>query len=421
MNRRQFLKTLPAIGIGVAGVTGAQYWPEQGLMNQCLSNLPESAMRHPLMQTIWEGIDPTQVWDCHTHLVGSGDSGSGAWFSPDMDSLWHPLLRLQKLFYMNAGCVHEAPGKMDASYIERLHNLLDGMRPGCKAMLLAFDWRHNADGKPVPEHSIFHTPNAYAAEMARRHPTYFEWVASIHPYRPDCVEALEQAVRDGAKAIKWLPSAMGIDPASKRCDKFYDALAASGLPIISHAGRELAVQGGDQNDGNPLKLRRAMDHGVRVVIAHCASDGDDVDLDKGENGPRVKSFELFARLMDEPRYEKLVYADISALTQFNRAWALKTVLRRSEWHNRLLNGSDYPLPGVMPLLSAGDMADMGLLDKSAVPWLKEVRAHNPLLFDFALKRLLKLDRQRFPVSVFETRKFFEVAEHATEPGSSNDQ
>ena len=137
-------------------------------------------------------------------------------------------------------------------------------------------------------------------------------------------------MKDGARGIKWLPSAMGIDPASPRCDRFFEALAQTGLPVISHAGRELAVQGGSQDDGNPLKLRRAMDHGVRVVVAHCASDGDDVDLDKSADGPRVKSFELFARLMDEPRYEQFCYADISALTQFNRAWALKTVLQRSE-------------------------------------------------------------------------------------------
>jgi len=407
MNRRQFLKTLPALGIGAAGLSAAAYWPEQGLLNQCRSNLPESVTRHPLMQTVWDGIDPAQVWDCHTHLVGSGDSGSGAWFSPEMDSLWHPILRLQKLFYMNAGCVHEAPGRMDQSYIERLHNLIDGMAPGFKVMLLAFDWRHDENGKPDEKHSIFHIPNAYAAGMARLYPSYFEWAASIHPYRKDCVDALQQAARDGARAIKWLPSAMDIDPASPRCDRFYDALAQTGLPLISHAGRELAVQGDSQDDGNPLKLRRAMDHGVRVVVAHCASDGNDVDLDKGANGPRVKSFELFARLMDEARYEELCYADISALTQFNRAWALKTVLQRSDWHSRLLNGSDYPLPGVMPLFSAGDMAKIGLLDQAAVTWLKEVRAHNPLLFDFALKRLLRLENKSFPISVFETRRFFD--------------
>jgi mannonate dehydratase len=375
-------------------------------MNQCLGPLPTTIASHPLMQTVWQGIDPNQVWDCHTHLVGAGDSGSSAWFNPDMDSPKHPLLRMQKMFYMNAGCVDELKGKLDNSYVERLLHLLEDMPIGSKAMLLAFDWRHDASGKPMREQSIFHIPNAYAAEIARQYPDRFEWAASIHPYRPDAVDALQAAAANGARAIKWLPSAMGIDPASPRCDKFYTALAAVNLPIISHAGRELAVQGGDQNDGNPLKLRRAMDHGVRVVIAHCASDGHDIDFDQGKNGPRVKSFELFARMMDEAKYQKLLYADISALTQFNRAWALKSVLQRREWHSRLLNGSDYPLPGVMPLFSASDMASMGLLDEAAVPWLKDVRAHNPLLFDFALKRLLKLNGQGFPASVFETRKFF---------------
>lgn len=407
MNRRQFLKAVPAFGIGASGLAAFSFWPEQGLFHECLANLPKSVARHPLMQSVWDGIDPSLVWDCHAHLVGSGDSGGGAWFNPEMDSVWHPVLRLQKLFYMNAGCVHEAPGRMDASYVERLHNLIDGMQPGFKVMLLAFDWRYDANGKQDRANSIFHIPNTYTAQLAQQYPDYFEWIASIHPYREDCVEALQQAVKQGARAIKWLPSAMGIDPASPRCDKFYAAVAQAGLPIISHAGRELAVQGGSQDDGNPLKLRRAMDHGVRVVMAHCASDGDDVDLDKGADGPRVKSFDLFARLMDEPRYEKLAYADISALTQFNRAWALKSVLQHTEWHPRLLNGSDYPLPGVMPLFSAGDMAVMGLLDGEAVPFLKDVRAHNPLLFDFALKRLLRFEGRGFPVSTFQTRRFFE--------------
>lgn len=407
MNRRQFIRTLPVLGFSAIGLTAANHWPERGFVHQCLAGLPDTVVRHPLMQVVWDGIDPAQVWDCHTHLVGSGDSGGGAWFSPDMDSLWHPVLRLQKLFYINAGCVHEAPGHMDKSYIERLHNLIDGIKPGFKVMLLAFDWRHDETGKPNPEHSIFHIPNAYAADIAKRAPNYFEWVASIHPYRPDCVEALQQAAQDGARAVKWLPSAMGIDPGSPRCDKFYEAMAQTGLPLISHAGRELAVQGGSQDDGNPLKLRRPMDHGVRVVMAHCASDGDDIDFDKGDNGPRVRSFDLFARLMDDPLYEKLAFADISALTQFNRAWALKRVLQRNEWHVRLLNGSDYPLPGVMPLFSATDMAGMGLLDQAAVPFLKGIKQHNPLLFDFALKRLLKADDKQFPNAVFETRRFFD--------------
>lgn len=407
MNRRRFLQALPAVGLAALGVGAWQHWPKPSLSNPCLAALPQALAQHPLLQSVWQGLDATQVWDSHVHLVGTGDSGSGAWFSPDMDSLWHPILKLQKLFYMNAGCVHEAPGQLDASYVDRLRNLIDGMRPGFKVMLLAFDWNHDASGQPQPAHSIFHIPNAYAAAIAERHPQSFEWVASIHPYRKDAVAALQQAAAQGARAIKWLPSVMGIDPLSARCDGFYRAAAELGLPIISHAGRELAVQGGAQDFGNPLRLRRAMDQGVRVVIAHCASDGDDQDLDQGANGPRVKSYDLFARMMDEPQYRPWLYADISALTQRNRAWALKSVLQRRDWHARLLNGSDYPLPGIMPLFEPSDLAEQGLLPQEAVTLLEQVRGHNPLLFDLACKRLLRLDGTALPASVFETRRFFD--------------
>ncbi len=75
---------------------------------------------------------------------------------------------------------------------------------------------------------------------------------------------------------------------------------ACGIPIVSHAGLERAVIGVDRQDyGNPLRLRRALDAGVRVVVAHCASMGQDRDIDKGPNGPYVDSFELFSRLLDE--------------------------------------------------------------------------------------------------------------------------
>jgi len=180
------------------------------------------------------------------------------------------------------------------------------------------------------------------------------------------------------------------------------------LPIISHAGKEMAVQGGDQDHGNPLRLRRALDHGLKVLVAHCASDGDDIDLDQGVNGQRLKSFYLFARMLDDPRYQKLLFADISALTQVNRAWVLTEVLRRQDWHARLLNGSDYPLPGVMPMFSASGLADKQLLDQSAVPFLQDVRKHNPLLFDFASKRLLHFGDYRFADQVFETRRVFQA-------------
>jgi len=165
------------------------------------------------------------------------------------------------------------------------------------------------------------------------------------------------------------------------------------------------VLGREAHDfGNPLRLRRALEAGVRVVVAHCASMGEDRDLDKGPNGPYVESFALFARVFE--KYSN-AYGDISAMTQVNRAGpALVRTIESSAWHARLLNGSDYPLPGVMPVFSVDYLVSLKLLPESAAQLLRDIRAHNPLLFDFVLKRTLRSNGKAFAAGVFETRGFF---------------
>ena len=359
------------------------------------------------MQAAWEGIDPAKVWDSHAHLAGTGDSGSGIVINPEMESLLSPGQYARRLFYLNAGCAHDARDSVDRAYVERLHNLLDGMA-GTKLVLLAFDRTRDEQGNADEAHTAFYVPDAYARDMARAHPQYFEWAASIHPYAPDALERLAQAKRDGARAVKWLPSAMGIDPASPRCDSFYQGLVRNDIPLISHAGEEKAVAGRGAHDyGNPLRLRRALEAGVRVVVAHCASLGSDRDLDQGPDGPYVDSFSLFSRMMAERAYEKTLFGDVSAMTQINRAGpALRRVIEDESWHPRLLNGSDYPLPGVMPLFSVEQFVSMQMLDERAALVLTEIRQHNPLLFDFVLKRALRSRGKALPPRVFETRAFF---------------
>lgn len=403
MNRRQFLLGAAALSISGMAYAGAKYWPENGIKNQCLSGLPDELAHHPLMQQVWQGIDPTQVWDTHVHLTGTGDGDVGVWMNPNMESWLHPILRVQKNFYMDASCaVH---GQVDLTYVTRMAEIGAEMPAGFKSMLFAFDWFHDEQGQPVKDHSIFHVPNQYTASVASEHSQYFEWVASIHPYRPDALDALDQAHATGARAVKWLPSGMGIDPASPKCDAFYQKLAALNLPLISHTGHESAVQGGDQRHGNPLRMRRALDQGVRVVLAHCASDGHDEDLDNQHK--TIKSIELFFRLMDTPDYQTLVFGETSALTLVNHAWAIKPILARQDLHARLLNGSDYPLPGILPLVNTQYLQGLGLLEDAHVPFLQALKHYNPLMFDFALKRLLAFDGVSFPVQTFETRAFFQ--------------
>jgi mannonate dehydratase len=352
MRRRAILGLAAAVGASGFGAAW-KLWPEQGMLNPCLAGLPPRLAEHELVRAAWEGIDATLVWDGHAHLAGIGDSGDGVWINPDSESPAHPLQLAQRLFFLNAGCANGAPGQVDRSYVERMRSLLDPMPPGAKLVLLAFDRVYTESGDLALSRSSFYVPNAYARAVAQRYPDRFEWAASIHPYRRDCVVALESAAGQGARAVKWLPAAMGIDPGSALCDGFYSALARLDLPLITHAGLERAVLGSDtQEYGNPLRLQRALDHGVRVVVAHCASMGQDRDLDRGPNGPMVDSFELFARMMEKPRLVGKLFGDLSALPQRARApQALGRLIERTDWQSRLLNGSDYPLPGAMPLKS----------------------------------------------------------------------
>lgn len=408
MLRREFLQ---ALGLGGVDATVRRYWPRDGLWNGCAAGpTPAGLLRHPLVEACWEGIDPAQVRDCHIHLIGAGDNGSGVWVNPRMRSLLHPWQYAQFEFYLNAACADHDSDR-DGRYVERLVALLEEFPAGVMGMLLAFDHHYDEDGRLRADLSAFHTPNVYAAQVVARHPRRLRWIASVHPYREDAVEALEAAARQGACAVKWLPSAMGMDPGSSRCDAFYAALRRLDLPLLVHCGTEYAVHGGAQQHlGNPLRLRRPLDQGVRVIVAHCASLGRGTDLDAGGNGPERSNFQLFARLMDEPAYRHSLFGELSAVTQVNRRdEVLTTLIARHDWHARLVNGSDYPLPGVLPLFSPGYFAGRGWLDAGQDALLRTLRVHNPLLFDVLLKRMLRIDGRAFAPDVFMTRRHFACA------------
>jgi mannonate dehydratase len=160
--------------------------------------------------------------------------------------------------------------------------------------------------------------------------------------------------------------------------------------LLAHTGEELAVfSGGGQEFGNPLRLRRPLEMGVRVVALHSATFGRSIDLDS-PGRERVPSFELFLRLMDDRRYAGLLYSDIAGVTFFNHsAEALATLLDREDLHPRLVNGSDYPLPAINFLVMTGRLARHGFITDEERDALNEIYGYNPLLFDFVVKRTLR--------------------------------
>jgi uncharacterized protein len=339
--------------------------------------------------------------DHHAHIVGVGAGGTGAEVNPAWLTWRHPMKRFLAEVYLSATGAGSFDS-LDGEYAARLARLARGFGRPIRIHLLAFDHFRNPDGEIVRERSEFHVPNEYVVGLAERHPGLFLPVMSVHPARRDALEELEKWAARGVRFMKWLPSAQGIDPADPRHDEFYRRMAARGLVLITHAGEEQAVESRSaQALGNPLRLRRALDHGVKVIMAHCAGMGRNEDID--HPGVAARNFDLFLRMMGEERYRGLLFGDISAVTQINRVpYPLIELLRRSELHDRLVNGSDYPLPAINFIISTRKLARLGLITADERRVLNEIYSCNPLLFDFLLKRALREPKtgNRFPVRVF---------------------
>lgn len=414
MKRRKILKygLAGSASLAAAGTIGWHSMFDGPLHNPCqMEPIPESIVNHPLMKQAFSGIDFSRLWDLHFHLIGNGmhirNDGiqSGAWITPKLTSWFSPTQRLQYHFYMNAACIEQSE-KLDPLFVENILRMANQLPDQAKFMLLAFDFLHGNNGTPIKESSTFYTPNEYAAIVAATSDR-FEWIASVHPYRKDAIDSLEWCKAKGAKAIKWLPPAMNIDPSSNKCKRFYQKLIDLELPLLSHAGEEKAVHSEDlQQLSNPLYLRIPLDMGVTVIVAHCASLGESADIES-KTKKMTSNFALFSRLMNEPQYRKNCFGDISAINLINRKPSeIKQLIENQSWHSRLLYGSDFPLPGVMPIISTKQLIKNNLLDESKGDFLNSVRPYNAWLYDFLVKRFMKSGGISFSNDVFHTRDLF---------------
>lgn len=355
-----------------------------------------------LINKAYADIADGEAMDYHIHIAGLGKGDTGAYVNPSMQTLLHPIDYFQFSIYKSSSGITD-PDNADAQFVARLVRLIEGIPDPGKFRILAFDKYYNEQGKPIESKTEFYTPNRYVMDLAMQYPDIFLPTISVHPYRKDAVERLDYWAKRGARLIKWLPNSMGIDPSNPVLDSYYDAVKRNKMVIHSHVGEEQAVEAEeDQKYGNPLLFRGALDRGVRVIMAHAASLGTNVDLDDPDK-KEVSNFDLFLRLMDEKKYEGLLFGEISGITQVNRySGALATMIERKDLHSRLVNGSDYPIPAINAVIWTSRLASEGFITAQERQLLNEIYDINPLLFDFVLKRTLRHPDtgNQFPSEVF---------------------
>jgi hypothetical protein len=258
----------------------------------------------------------------------------------------------------------------DGLIVQRLSETLARSRRVAAAVILAMDGVVGDDGELDQAGTEMYIPNEFvAAETSRCSNLLFG--ASVNPYRRDAIERLDEAAANGAVLLKWLPSIQRIDPADKRLVPFYLRLRELGLPLLAHTGKESSFTRARNELADPGRLRLPLSVGVTVIAAHAGSNG----RNEGE-----ANHERFVRLCGE--YPNL-HADISALTQLNRLGHPRRLLKYNGMHDRLMYGTDMPLP------NTGVVSPYAFLCRvSPARMVAVIRNTNPWDRDVALKEAL---------------------------------
>ncbi|XP_064400155.1 uncharacterized protein LOC135346463 isoform X2 [Halichondria panicea] len=380
--------------------------------NPCLLSATTQTI---LKERVFHDLDPSDIVDYHVHIVGHGDSGSKCFINDNMKTWWRPYNRLKSIIFMAAAQAPDMEGG-DMQYMSRLIRLLKHFVPACilssnpsgeqyrhgKCCLLAFDAFYEKNGNANRNKTTLYVPNDYAFLLSQDHPQYFYSVGSVNPYRTDALKELERCAENGVSIIKWLPNSMGIDLRDSQCHPFYRKMKELDMALLVHIGEEHSVDAAflDNDLGNPLLLREPLKFGVRVIAAHCGTEGHAVDFDARDR-PRIPCFELFLRLMRVDAWKGLLFGDISAVCAFRRVEYLKQLMEETTIHDRLVYGSDYPVPAINLVVHTSKLHSANLITADERDALNELYDYNPLLFDLACKRLLSFKDKKFPTSVFK--------------------
>ena len=381
---------------------------DQSTSSLCRDLVPLSDVTLPTIVRAMKGLGTAPVYDFHVHCVGLQKELTGCCLHEKIFSWKHPVNFTKHKFFMKGlGITSLDDELIDSNMIDRLQILTSEIAsylPGRKyrSIVLAFDRVYTKDGKIDEDKTAMYVPNDHVISMCRKFPDSMLPACSVHPYRKDCIDELRRCHGLGIRIVKWLPNTQMMDPSSDLCDAFFKAMSYFGMTLLCHTGAEHSITfcGVDDDLGNPLHLRKALDFGVRVILAHCASEGTSIDLDS-DSKVRVSSVDLFFRMMREPQYEDLLFADISALTCFKRIRNLVTILDSPQIHSRLLYGSDYPVPCVPLVVQSGEFSRHGILSTADCQMVTHIRESNPLLANFVALRLFKTPKgNSFPDSVF---------------------
>ena len=264
----------------------------------------------------------------------------------------------------------------DGTIRAKIVEVIEGALSVDRAVVLALDAIYTDDGVRRDDASHLVVSNDYVRTLAASHPRVL-FGASVHPNRGPLAgrDELERCLfgEPPAALVKWIPNSQLIDTSDPRHDWFYEALAGAGVPLLCHTGPEHAVpvpppSAEHQRLGDPRRLRRALDIGVTVIVAHAAARFFPFEEDHlGDLAGMMREAESNGRWR--------LFTDVSAMCLWPRIVAVPRVLAAIPGE-RMVLGSDYPIPVAdMPalLVPSLTLAEHASIRKIANPIEKNYR------------------------------------------------
>jgi len=173
---------------------------------------------------------------------------------------------------------------------------------------------------------------------------------SINPLRPDALDLIDKYCELGFKGAKFLQNYWNVDTTSERFIPYFEKLKEKNLPLIIHIGSESSVHSYKKCESIDM-LNLPLEVGVTTIAAHMALSYTPLGIFKAlSKNPKNFNKEYFTLLQKLETYDNL-YADISAILTPVRAKVLRDLSTQNQIHQKLLFGTDFPVPYTVVLNS----------------------------------------------------------------------
>jgi predicted TIM-barrel fold metal-dependent hydrolase len=283
-----------------------------------------------------------QTIDIHTHLL-----------NPEV-TFDRPYDRIAVHFFARSLGVdpHRLKQQPYQTYIESMARTVETSRYIEKTCLFGVDARYDERGREIHRDKTVCAMNEDVLAVATGYPDLFIPFLSVNPRRPDALDLLDELVERGCRGAKFLQNYWGIDLNSERLIPYYEKLKQHKLPLIIHIGSEYTIQSNPRYERIEM-LELPLGTGVTVIAAH---------MGLGRFGHRLRAWRNFSkqprhfdsdyfRLLEMLTQYQNLYADISAILVPMRARALRHLSQQKQVHEKILFGTDYPVPFTVRLNS----------------------------------------------------------------------